>query len=128
MLKKGEPDRHEGNNNEIVDVINNCRHSHSRLGIVAGNIGLRGESSGPILSSIVVANRFPSWMWNMGGCTTWCKGVLLIEGGVLWESVVRGQFDGMKVWLGRVLEEVTGCDLLLSNGLLRRQVGKLELK
>ena len=65
---KAELVRLENNNNEIVGVNLNCLHSHSHLGIVSGSLGIGGDGSMESVTLFVVANRFPAWLWNVGGC------------------------------------------------------------
>ena len=65
---------------------------------MSGSIGIESEDSGSLITIIIVSNRFPAWLWNIGGCLEWCLGVRLVGEGCKWGDFVRRRFEELKVW------------------------------
>ena len=67
-----------------------------------GSLGVRGDEKDLQFSIVVVANHFPAWLWNMGGCVDWVvdwvNGVVLDGNGWWWKDVVELHYGGLKVW------------------------------
>ena len=58
----------------LNDSLNRCSDScshitnHSLRGVVSGTMGIGNEEGEPMIKMLVISNRFPAWVWNVGGC------------------------------------------------------------
>ena len=96
-VNEDEGRRLQNKNNELLDTCLNPQHSHSRLGIVSGRIGCSEEVESMFASIVVVSNRFPAWLWTLGGCVEWCRGVMLVGAGWDWVELIRKHFGGLEI-------------------------------
>ena len=79
----------------VVTSENKCNlvcsrdHKHSLSGVVAGNLGLHEVKPLLDFNIVIVANRFPSWIWNLGGGRSWVRGILLEGHGLRWKEMLE---------------------------------------
>ena len=91
-----------------------------------GSLGVRGDEKALHFSIVVVANRFPAWLWNIGGCVDWVDGLVLDGNGCRWKDVVGLHYKEIKVLQ---VEEVGSCEttLVLSNGVNHKKLRRWGL-
>ena len=52
---------------QTSQILCSHEHVHSLRGVVLGSLGIEGDQKESGYSMLIISNRFPAWLWNVGG-------------------------------------------------------------